>query len=165
MCNNWGVRNRAGAASLCLCSTVCVSTTRSVVGVGIETVRSYQRGNATRPRVSLIRRDTILCICNNSGCMHVICGALAYSRGSALLGAKAHQLVLSWSKGTRLWSVGCVARVDQLLSTQLSCYSNQRTELKILYTTTTCRTSLGHQHWVYTSLGHSAPLPHTSYQD
>eukprot|EP00964_Phaeocystis_antarctica_P127569 scaffold91223_cov69-Phaeocystis_antarctica.AAC.6 len=29
----------------------------------------------------------------------------------------------------------------------------------------TRRTSLGHQHWVYTSLGRSAPLPHTSYQD
>merc|ERR1711865_764884 len=26
-------------------------------------------------------------------------------------------------------------------------------------------TSLGHQHWVCTSLGRSAPLPHTSYQD
>eukprot|EP00964_Phaeocystis_antarctica_P088872 scaffold56574_cov57-Phaeocystis_antarctica.AAC.2 len=26
-------------------------------------------------------------------------------------------------------------------------------------------TSLGHQHWVCTSLGRSVPLPHTSYQD
>ena len=59
----------------CAYAALSVCLPRAVLSVSVETVRSYQRGNATRPRVSLIRRDTILCMCHTSGCMHVICGA------------------------------------------------------------------------------------------
>ena len=79
--NSWGVRKRAGAAY----AYTALSVYSAWYCQCWQRRYAVTRGHATsRPdRVSLIRRDTASCTAPHRR-LHVLCGALAYSVGSAL---------------------------------------------------------------------------------